>query len=402
MNPRERILAMGLLGVLVLVGGYFALVKPFYLDALRDRDANIARLKKDIRERYDRMAQIQRDMPKLQRWRQLSLPSVPSDPDLPRREYEKYLYGLLLDSGFVATGVRVAAESPDVNSSPKLGLGTKKEPIYTLLPFKIVAHGDLSNLVEMMERFYRTGMLHRIKTLAIRRPLTTTGPQQRTGELDFEMTVEAVIINGANNRSYLLPNISRSLLTLDVVTGLWGGVGQVGLATPSPPGLTLVPWAVWAAGPTGVQGPRILAQQTRQYASIAAKNIFTAPAPVFVRERQDAEVTQFVKLNSISRDERRSEACLYDVYNNRNTRLRAEAGFNRFRVMDNEGETVVGGTVIRIDERDLIFRVEENYYSIHVGQSLQDALDPKNRLSAERLKELGIAAAPSDKVSSGQ
>jgi hypothetical protein len=396
MNPRERILAMGLVGVLAIVGGYFALLKPFYFDALKERDATIARLQKDITERSDKVQQIQRDLPKLERWRVLSLPN-PNDPVMSQRAYEIYLTDLLRDSGFTAaSGTRVTPEPPDINSSPKLS-PTKKEPIYTLLPFKVVAHGDLSSLVKMMEDFYRTGLLHRIKNLAIRKPLTASGPQQqqRVGELDIDMTIEAAIINGAESRQILLPNISRRLLRVDVMTGMYG----------YPTMLALVPWAV---GPAGLLGPRVLAQPPRQYASIVAKNIFT-PASATVRDRsQEVEATRFVFLNTISRGGKYYEAILYDLYNNFTfPRLRAEPesgqpsrGFDSFNIRGDEGESLMRGTVVRISTRDLIFRVDENYYSFHVGQSLKDALKD-NRLTTAQLKDLGIALT-AEKLTSEQ
>jgi hypothetical protein len=389
MNPRERILAMTLAGVFVVVGGFFLLFKPLYLDGLKERDASIARLDKEIQERKLRLQQVLNDRKKLDRYRQLSLPSVPDDPNLPQREYEKFLGDLLRQSGFSTEGTRVTAENADVNSSPKLG--PKKEPIYTLLPFKVVAQGDLASLVAALERFYRSGLLHRIKTVSIQRPLTmSSASQQRPGALDINLTVEAVILNGANSRPFLLPSLDRRLdrrlLWVDVVTALRQG----------PPGLAL---AAWAAGPTGPLGPRNLARSPQQYEAMASKNIFMAPVLV---ARDDVEATQFVHLTAISRDEKRSEAFLYDRYNNRYFRLRAETGFDSFRLLDNEGEPVFRGKVIQIKEQDLIFRslADENYYSIHVGQSLQDALRPDKRLTEEQVKALGLAAAP-DKLSSG-
>src|SRR5262249_13011431 len=143
---------------------------------------------------------------RLARWKQLSLPS---DIDFSRREYEIYLNDLLRDSGF-NPGYSVVPKSPEKSSLVLAGKG----PAYTRLPFVIVARASLANLVEMLDRFYRTGLLHQIRSLGIQR-LTTTGPQAQQAqqvqqaELDIHMTVEALIVAGADNRPLLLPAVDQ-------------------------------------------------------------------------------------------------------------------------------------------------------------------------------------------------
>jgi len=87
----------------------------------------------------------------------------------------------------------------------------------------------------------------------------------------------------------------------------------------------------------------------------------------------------------------RGEAFLYARFNNTKTRLRTSAGFDSFRVRNDKGETLVQGKVIRIEDRDLIFQSGDKYYSLHVGQNLEEVL--KHPLDASQLKELGLAAA---------
>lgn len=384
MNQRERLLALGLL-VLVIGGGGLFLYKSVYLSELDDRRAAIERYQRDIEQNEERILQIQKQKKILEVARQLSLPA---DVDLDRREYQKYLEDLLRRSGFASGSFRISSEPPDTNSSPKLTAG-KKDPIYTSLPFTVQAHGSLSSLVDCLERFYHTGLLHRVKGLQITRPLTSTTPQQqRSGELDFKMTIEALVLTGADSRPYLLPNLSRRLLFIDIVTALRRG----------PVGLALVPWAV---GPAGPLGPHEATESFRKYAAIAGKNIFFGPQPVVVdRTKEDVELTRYVYLTHTSRDDQRVEAFLYDRYNNRQTRLRTSPGFDSFRVMDLEGEPLVRGKVIQINQREIVFRVDENYHVLHIGQNLEDAL--KTSLTAEQLKKLGLAAAPVKKDGAGQ
>src|SRR5262249_24765036 len=79
-----------------------------------------------------------------------------------------------------------------------------KRPPYTRLSFEIVAHGDLISIVDFLDRFYRLPLLHRIRNLRITRPLTVA-PGQMQLELDFTVTVEALIVDGAEKRDTLLP-----------------------------------------------------------------------------------------------------------------------------------------------------------------------------------------------------
>src|SRR4029077_6297128 len=126
---------------------------------------------------------------------------------------------------------------------------------------------------------------------------------------------------------------------------------------------------VCALGPAGPLGPPILATPPRQYGSVAAKDIFFGPT-VVEQVAEKIEATEFVYLTDITHTGSKAEAFLYDRYNNSKTRLRASAGFDAFRVRHGKGETLVQGKIIRIDDRDLIFRAGEKYYSIHVGQNL--------------------------------
>lgn len=341
MTTRERILATTFLLVVVAAGGAF-LFKQLFLDRLTTRQNAVDKLRKDIQDKELYIAQVLKDRQRLERMQLLSLPQ---DPDLARREYEKYLGEVLRKSGFAAGSFRINSEQPDANSSPKLR--GRKDPIYLSLPFTVQAQGDLASLVEAMEHFYKTGLLHRIKSFSIQRPLTT-GPNQRPGDLDINLTVEALVVSGAPNRTYLLPNIDRRLLVADLLTGMRRG----------PIGLALVPWAV---GPTGPLGPNNLAGGKRRYAAIAGKNIFHGPPPPVVRQERQEEVdsSRFTRLVDITWDERGAQGFLFDVYNNKTLRLRPRRGFNTFALIrDDEQRTVVQGTVVHMNSRDVIIAVE--------------------------------------------
>jgi hypothetical protein len=370
MTTRERSLALGVVTAAVLGGMAFLYYKTF-VAPLQDLDASMVTLQQDVENKEERVERINRAKGRLERWRQLSLPS---QLDFSQREYEIYLSGLLQDSGFPPTR-QIMPKTPEKSSQVIAGKG----PIYLRLPFTIQAKATLASLVDMLERFYRTPLLHQVKRLSIGRP-STLGTQAQSGELDIHLTVEALIVAGAENRQELLPGVTKRLAALDILAALQGAPTGLGLA-------------IWATGPTGPLGPRVLAQPPRQYATIAKKNIFLGA----IERPEVQEVARFVHLTDVTHDsERPCEAFLYDRYNGSTTRLRAETGFDTFWVRDSEGETLVRGKVARLDGRELVFQVDDSYYSMHVGENLAQAL--KHRLTADQLKVLGLGAV-AEKVS---
>jgi len=357
MNARERMLAIAvLLVVVLLVGGFF--FKTMFLSPLAERNESILALRDEISKKQERVHQIEADLPRLERWRVLSLPP---DVSKAKQQYGDYLSDLMRDSGF-APGSYTVVRQADSKTAPTIG----KIPVYQKFDFTIQAHTSLDNLVAMLDKFYHTGLLQQVKKLSAQRPLTT-GPQQLPTDLDVNMTVEAIIITGAEERPNLLPTISRKQLLLDVVTALRGG----------PTGLALIPF-----------GPGTLARTSEQYAVIGEKNIFFGPSAE--RLAEEVEVTRFVHLTHITRNERRAEAWLYNRYDNRWTRLRAEAGFDFFRISDEKGNTILKGKVMRIEPREVIFKVDDNYYALHVGQNVETGM--KTPLTSEQRKLMGFVS----------
>ena len=384
MTVRERFLAIVVLGFIVLAGAGL-MISQFIWSPIRNRNHRISEIKSEIEERRDKIAQIQALKPKFEGWRQISLPA---DLGFARLEYEKHLRELLLQSGFEGnTTTVIPSRGADPKSNPTLP--GKKEPIYTRMNFTVAADGELADLVDFLERFYRTPLLHEIKKLDVRRPLTAlidTGPQrQNANMLHIEMTVEALVLAGADKRKQLLPAVDWNLAGVDVLTSLCN----------SPTGLIMLPSGI---GPTGPLGPPILAAPARQYGSIAAKDVFYGPQKVAEQAVDNVETTENVYLTDITHSGTKVEAFLYVQYDNTKTRLRPTTGFDSFRIRNSKGVTLAQGKVVRIDDRDLIFRSGEKYYSMHVGQNLLEAL--KRPLDASQLKELGLNGSTSNGTAS--
>lgn len=324
-------------------------------------------------DKRNQVRQALAERPRLERLRSLSLPA---DPDLARREYESYLTNLVRDSGFEAGSYSITPKPVEARATGP-GPAPKKPPT-TRLGYTVQAHGTLDKVVKMLTDFYHTSLLHQVRTISLQRP-ATLGPQQKPGELDLNLTIEALVVAGADNRPYLLPNIDPRTLTAEAALGLVG----------APMGM---PLAVWAAGPTGPSGPGVLARSPTAYAAIGDKNVFYGQTSA-ENPKAEVEVTKFVYLTDITEGPKGFEAFLYDRYNNRKTRLRASSGFNRFRVTDEAGDALVEGQVVRIDTRDVVFLADGKHYALHVGQNVGEALHKP--LSAGELSALTRSPAAS-------
>jgi hypothetical protein len=79
-------------------------------------------------------------------------------------------------------------------------------------------------------------------------------------------------------------------------------------------------------------------------------------------------------LTDITQTAGRCQAFLYDRVNNKKTRHRTSAGFDSFRVSDDDGNTLVRDKVVRIDARSLIFTADNRYYELHIGDSIAQAM----------------------------
>jgi hypothetical protein len=384
MSVRERFLAAGVLGLLLLAG-VGLMVSQFIISPLRERSRMIGDLKDKIVDKNIRVAEILAAKAKLELWRKQSLPA---DVGLARLEYEKFLRELFRLSGFEGSSFSVTPGKLDARTGAT-GPGKKEQP-FTPQTFAVEANGEEADLVEFLERFYRTPLLHQIKSMNISRdinPQANLGgppglrtPQASKNQLKVKMNIEALVLHDADKRNELLPGVDRQLAAADVL----------GTLLSAPSGFALFPWAV---GPTGPGGPGILAVPSREYASIAGKDIFYGPQIAPQQAMDNFDSLEHVFLTDITYGTR-WEAFLYARNNNTKTRLRASAGFDTFRVRDSKGETLVQGKVIRMEDRDVIFSSGDKYYSIHVGQNLDEAM--RHPLDASRLKELGLTASASN------
>jgi hypothetical protein len=341
MNPRERALAVLLIALIILGAGGFVGYQFIYTPWSKSRK-ELDNLRNEEKKKQARQQEIEEKMGELDRARVLSLPG---DQDTARLQYERYLNGLFSRNNVAAGRYSITPRPVDNKSTPTT---SDKTPIYTRLTYNVQAYATMDSLVKVMKEFYDTGLMHQIKNLSIQRQLTNNN-QSTANELDVRMTIEALIVTGADKRPYLLPNIDRRLVAIDLAAALQRG----------PTGLGLV---LWAAGPSGRVGPRLLAASDppRNYDAIVKKNVFLGRAPT-TSEGDSPEwmAPRFVHLTRMTSDSRRTESFLFDVLHNRRFRLRETEGFNTFPfIKDNTGTTIVHGAIVQFEDRDIIYRAE--------------------------------------------
>jgi hypothetical protein len=175
-----------------------------------------------------------------------------------------------------------------------------KKPSYTKLTWDVSAKGDLYHLVDFLRLFYSQPLLHTIKSMTVQRPSDARARAAR--ELDVTLKVEALVLDNAPARPTLLP-IHREMALLTgpaAYMGLNLAAVQSGRGSPVPP-----------AG--------VLAEQPREYLSIAGKNVFFGPLkePRPKGPQTDEDISPFFVLTSIvGHDDGTIEAMFRDALHN--------------------------------------------------------------------------------------
>jgi hypothetical protein len=266
-----------------------------------------------------------------------------------------------------------------------------KKPVYTKLQFQAAVKGDLATLVDFLERFYKLPLLHQIRNLTVTKPTSSASSrgnqfnQSPSENLDIVMTVEALVLDTAEKRSTLLPDLKPEEV---------------------PPALT----------------------PARQYAAIAGKNMFYGPTRFRTETIRSVDVRPYVKLVSITGFGDNRIVTLHDIYHNYeyeieprslggfrvtatyplNGRKLAPPGMRNGRdleLIDPQDENNTWRfQIVKIGEHEVILRTtdEQNkqYYRLRTGDTLFDAMTTpmsRSELNALDIKEPTAPAAADDK-----
>jgi hypothetical protein len=367
MNRRERILALTVLAVAILVGGG-VLFKFLFLNTLAaiNAQADVAEQELDkkqaelAKETLDRQAILRRD-PRLAQWQHLSLPEDKNQEQEIKKgrtleevrkrheesvqvSYERFLSDLLMRSGFAPSTIKVSSAPADHKGGPMLA---GKTPAYTKLSFTVVGQAALEGVVRMLQEFHRTPLLHEVRTLTLTsRPSSKSDPSGK-GDLDVNLTVEALLVTGAEKRDSLLPDST-------------------------------------------VPPPHVLAEPARRYTDMLAKNIFTGVAAVSRLSEDRNQVLGVVKLTAVWNSGRRWEATYYDQGKGGEEKRLTARTINEFSVADKYDNVLVQGKVVRLDEDGVLFQSDGKYYRWTCGQFLGSSLD--SPLKDDEVKSLGLTS----------
>lgn len=382
MNPRERILAIVLVTAIVVGGGVFG-VGFVYLPKLNDKKQELNALQNRVSDKEATVFKMQQDQVTLDKLRQISLPPDPVEKPQPgakqvataaakpqelaankaQGDYQNFLTDLVAASKFAPGGFNVVPRKLEIAAGNQAARG--KKPAFVKLSYTITGHGTLVNLVDFMHKFYEKPLLHQIKSVVIHVPETNRQDQnQRPDELDLTVEVEALVVDGAKPRDVLL-------------------------AKDAPPAKVLSP------------------DKERDYAKLTQKNIFFGNRAMDTgpRSTPPAEITQYVRLTTIWENvtDHKLEAWFRDLAAanpDLEVRMRVEPGFDKFVIRDAKGDIMVEGFVARIDQpgREVIFRVGEKFYRVHMGESVLSSM--RRELSESEVKTLGLVKeTPTQKTS---
>lgn len=180
MTPREKVLGIGVGGILVLAG--FQVVWSKYRTAVASRESQIEALDQQIMEANDRLIQgayADRMMG------EYLARSLPGDPEIARSDYNRWLFELItlvdLSDAKVQFVNSTAVEAAD--SNPRTSL-------YRNHGFKVTGKTDQRGWVELLYLFHAKDYLHRITTWS-------ATPTQEGG-LAIDLTIEAIGLDAAS------------------------------------------------------------------------------------------------------------------------------------------------------------------------------------------------------------
>jgi len=190
-TPRERILALGVGSLVVLLGGQVGLQRVRH--GLEMKRQQIDLLDEEIGQQ---MLAVRRGSLAREKLNALRPRSLPSNPELARDTYQSWLTQLESEVGLQGATITPSRDS-------------QVQDAYTIREFNFNTRGRLDQLVELLHAFYASGFNHRISSLDV-----TPDPQQPYA-LDIKMTIQALSLIDAPASQPPPPTAADQLESLD-------------------------------------------------------------------------------------------------------------------------------------------------------------------------------------------
>jgi hypothetical protein len=295
MTPRERLLAMIVLALLVVgvggVGGYMFILSP-----LQEKERAAQGLQGEVDELDSKLLAMRKAAPQVAAVKRASLPPDPSDSKDPNRvptfnfaraEYKRLIERLLLRAGITdgKPGVdKVAIHRPPI--TPEL---SAKKPAYYTLTFQIeINKANLWQVVDFLYGYYQVDLLHQITDITITRENKAS---ETRGGLKVTITSEAIALDGVEPRSSLIP----------MTSSIAAVAGELGLQA-------------IAARPELVHRlsrSTALASRTRDYSFIALGDMFYGVVPTYVPPKPVPFEIARIDNVTMTRDEKPKEVVVH-------------------------------------------------------------------------------------------
>ncbi len=191
LNKRERTLAIAVAALLVAFIGWqvFAAISD-PLGQLRAQQVNLAN---DLERKTREKETLAKTKARLEDWQRRSLPT---DVELASGLYLRWLSGL-------------AQKCFSTDFKQRRPVPSALRGIYDKLHVIFDAQGTLDELTRFLHGFYSAGHLHMVYNLMIE-------PGEKPGEMKFTITVEALILPGADRKKELTKLPGNRLASADV------------------------------------------------------------------------------------------------------------------------------------------------------------------------------------------
>lgn len=331
-DSSKRVLGLAL-AVAAGLGAILFLGERIFWRPYQEARNRLSNLERDVDQKDRELRTLNLEKLNMAKWNKLSLSA---NPGRAAAEYGSMLKPLLRECGLTVDDFQGPPPQDAFN------VGSQKKAKHIVLPFQVRAKGTVASLAQTLEALQRMPVMHRVKTMVVDR----VDAKDRAGKLNIQMTIEAMIVSGANNQpKFSLENLAP-------------------------------------------------AATTRMYNEVAMRNPFVGalPAPpppppekVIVKEEEPPppsgpDPRLFIRLDTIvtSDNEAFLRNLLTDMKETRPMKLRATPnaqGFDVFRIMDEGGSrVVVKGKVLRIDARDVYFQVGDKVYAFQIGQTMAEAM----------------------------
>ena len=186
MNQRERLLAIAVGAMLLLVGAFMA--QSYVSGQFVARRGKVAELEGKLKKSKLQILKGQRATKKIGEYEARSLPP---EPELARSLYQDWLLSEVGKAGLVDQQVRAISTQADAD-------------LFVKQVFSITGKGTLSQTVDLLHALYRVDHLHRITLLTLK-------PIKESKLLDLTLTIEAVSLRKAPPATQLSDKPSQRL-----------------------------------------------------------------------------------------------------------------------------------------------------------------------------------------------